>query len=126
MLWTVYELANRLAISPEWIWAAVRRGELPHYRFGRFSIRFDPEEIEAWCDQQYHQSRVDSVEPVNPDQQRGNSKPFLTIDAYDDLGIPKPPPAEVPSAEGPADEGTEVAERQPNLRRQPFTSVWRQ
>jgi excisionase family DNA binding protein len=48
MLLTVYEVAERFNISPEWVWRKVREEVLPHYRFGRYSIRLDLAEVEAY------------------------------------------------------------------------------
>ena len=45
MLLTVYEVAARLKQSPEFVWKLCARGELPHYRHGRYSIRVDDADL---------------------------------------------------------------------------------
>jgi predicted DNA-binding transcriptional regulator AlpA len=50
----VYRLAELWGVSPHWIWKRVRTAGLPSLNFGRGSMRFDLEEVEAWM-AQYHQ-----------------------------------------------------------------------
>jgi excisionase family DNA binding protein len=44
---TVRAVAQLLGMSPRWVHERVRRGEIPHYKFGR-SLRFDLEEVRRW------------------------------------------------------------------------------
>ena len=45
-----YELAEKLGVSPQWIWRRVRTGELPCFKFARGSTRFDLAEVESWME----------------------------------------------------------------------------
>lgn len=49
-LLTVYEVADLLGKSREWVYRQADVGNLPVIRVGR-SIRFDPTEIAAWLDE---------------------------------------------------------------------------
>ncbi|HXF72999.1 MAG TPA: helix-turn-helix domain-containing protein [Actinomycetota bacterium] len=42
------EVARRLAISRSAVYRMAARGEIPHLRFGRRLVRFDPELLERW------------------------------------------------------------------------------
>ena len=46
-LLTADEVAIRLGVSREWVWAQARAGRIPHVRLGRYR-RFREEAIEAW------------------------------------------------------------------------------
>jgi excisionase family DNA binding protein len=46
-LWTVDDVAKRLAVPRTWIYKAAARGELPSIKLGKY-LRFEPEQIEAW------------------------------------------------------------------------------
>ena len=46
-LLTAEELAERLRVKPEWVWAQARAGRIPHVRLGRYR-RFRESAIEAW------------------------------------------------------------------------------
>ena len=47
-LLTAEEVAERLGVSNDWVWAQARaRGAIPHVRLGRYR-RFRAEAIEAW------------------------------------------------------------------------------
>lgn len=46
-LLTAEEVADRLGVSRSWVYAAVRSGEIPHLKLGRY-VRFRPETIDAW------------------------------------------------------------------------------
>ena len=45
-LLTADEVAIRLGVSREWVWAQARAGRIPHVRLGRYR-RFREEAIEA-------------------------------------------------------------------------------
>ena len=46
-LLTAEEVAERLGVTKEWVWAQARAGRIPHVRLGRY-CRFREEAIEAW------------------------------------------------------------------------------
>jgi excisionase family DNA binding protein len=46
-LLTAEELAERLRVNTEWVWAQARAGRIPHVRLGRYR-RFRESAIEAW------------------------------------------------------------------------------
>ncbi|WP_242353860.1 AlpA family transcriptional regulator [Anaeromyxobacter sp. SG64] len=45
---TYAEVARRLQLPVGSLYGKVRRGEIPHLRFGPRTIRFDADEIERW------------------------------------------------------------------------------
>jgi excisionase family DNA binding protein len=50
-LLTVGQVSRRLRVSPQSVYRLVRSGEIPALRLGHgrnASLRFDPDEIEAW------------------------------------------------------------------------------
>lgn len=53
----VDEVARILKMTPDWIYAQVRAGRLPHIRLGRF-VRFRRESIEAWLESAERGGRV--------------------------------------------------------------------
>jgi excisionase family DNA binding protein len=46
-LLTVEEVAERLGMTKEWVWAQARSGRIPHVKLGRYR-RFREEAIEQW------------------------------------------------------------------------------
>ena len=46
-LLTAEEVAERLGVSKDWVWAQARAGTIPHVRLGRYR-RFRAEAVEAW------------------------------------------------------------------------------
>jgi excisionase family DNA binding protein len=49
-LLTAEEIAQRLGVTPQWVWAQARAGLIPHVRLGRYR-RFRESAVEAWlCD----------------------------------------------------------------------------
>ena len=46
-LLTVDEVAERLGMTKDWVWAQARAGRIPHVRLGRYR-RFREEAIDAW------------------------------------------------------------------------------
>jgi excisionase family DNA binding protein len=46
-LLTVEDVAERLGVRKEWVWAQARAGRIPHVRLGRY-CRFRAETLEAW------------------------------------------------------------------------------
>ena len=49
-LLTVDEVAERLGVTKDWVWAQARAGRIPHVRLGRYR-RFREEAIDAWLQQ---------------------------------------------------------------------------
>ncbi len=49
-LLTVDQLAERLGVTKDWIWAQTRAGQIPHVQLGRYR-RFREEAIEEWLRQ---------------------------------------------------------------------------
>ena len=46
-LLTVEEVAERLGVTKDWVWAQARAGRIPHVRLGRYR-RFREEAIDEW------------------------------------------------------------------------------
>ncbi len=46
-LLTVEEVAERLGVTKDWVWAQARTGRIPHVQLGRYR-RFREEALEAW------------------------------------------------------------------------------
>jgi excisionase family DNA binding protein len=46
-LLTAEDVAERLGVSREWVWAEARAGRIPHVPLGRYR-RFREEAIDAW------------------------------------------------------------------------------
>lgn len=46
-LLTPVEVAARLQVNVKWVYAAARRGDVPHLKLGRY-VRFDRDDIERW------------------------------------------------------------------------------
>jgi excisionase family DNA binding protein len=46
-LLTAEQVAERLGVTKEWVWAQVRLDQIPHVRLGRYR-RFREEAIEDW------------------------------------------------------------------------------
>jgi len=49
-LLTAEEIADRLGVTPQWVWAQARAGRMPHVRLGRYR-RFRESAVEAWLDE---------------------------------------------------------------------------
>ena len=47
-LLTAEEIAERLGMKTQWVWAQARAGLIPHVRLGRY-VRFDGEQLLAWA-----------------------------------------------------------------------------
>jgi excisionase family DNA binding protein len=41
------DVAEMLGMTPDWVYAEVRAGRIPHLKLGRY-VRFRPESIDAW------------------------------------------------------------------------------
>jgi excisionase family DNA binding protein len=46
-LLTAEEVAGRLGVSVDWVWAQARAGRIPHVRLGRYR-RFPESSLDAW------------------------------------------------------------------------------
>jgi excisionase family DNA binding protein len=46
-LLTVDEVADRLGVTKDWVWAQARAGHIPHVQLGRYR-RFREEALEQW------------------------------------------------------------------------------
>jgi excisionase family DNA binding protein len=46
-LLTAEDVAERLGVSMQWVWAQTRAGNIPHVKLGRYR-RYRPETIDAW------------------------------------------------------------------------------
>ena len=46
-LLTVQEVAERLGVSKDWVWAQARAGLIPHVQLGRYR-RFREEALDEW------------------------------------------------------------------------------
>ena len=48
-LLTADEVAERLGVTRDWVWAQARAGRIPHVQLGRYR-RFREDALEAWLD----------------------------------------------------------------------------
>jgi excisionase family DNA binding protein len=48
-LLTVEEVAERLGMTKDWVWAQARAGRIPHIQLGRYR-RFREEALERWLE----------------------------------------------------------------------------
>ena len=49
-LLTAEEVAERLGVSTDWVWAHARAGRIPHVQLGRYR-RFREEALERWLEE---------------------------------------------------------------------------
>jgi excisionase family DNA binding protein len=49
-LLTVDDVAERLGVTKDWVWAQARAGHIPHVQLGRYR-RFREEALEEWLDE---------------------------------------------------------------------------
>jgi excisionase family DNA binding protein len=49
-LLTVDDVAERLGVTKDWVWAQARAGRIPHVQLGRYR-RFREEALEEWLDE---------------------------------------------------------------------------
>jgi excisionase family DNA binding protein len=54
-LLTVQEVAERLGVSKDWVWAQARAGLIPHVQLGRYR-RFREEALDEWLREREEQS----------------------------------------------------------------------
>ena len=54
-LLTVQEVAERLGVSKDWVWAQARAGLIPHVQLGRYR-RFREEALDQWLREREEQS----------------------------------------------------------------------
>lgn len=62
-LLTAEEVATRLGVRPQWVWAQARAGRIPHVRLGRYR-RFRESAIEAWIFDLERESRQPASNPI--------------------------------------------------------------
>ena len=48
-LLTVVEVAERLGVTKDWVWAQARAGRIPHVQLGRY-LRFREEALDRWLE----------------------------------------------------------------------------
>jgi excisionase family DNA binding protein len=95
MLLTVREVAERLKQSPEFVWKLCARNELPHFRHGRYSIRIDAAELEAWRQQHHHpisrsaapSASADTADTVDSRHGQATSSGVVTSDPVPSDGV---------------------------------------
>ena len=49
-LLTAEEVADRLGVTKDWVWAQARAGRIPHVRLGRYR-RFREDALDAWLEE---------------------------------------------------------------------------
>jgi len=49
-LLTVEDVAERLGVTKDWVWAQARAGRIPHIQLGRYR-RFREEALERWLEE---------------------------------------------------------------------------
>ena len=54
-LLTVEQVAERLGVSKDWVWAQARAGLIPHIQLGRYH-RFREEALDEWMREREEQS----------------------------------------------------------------------
>lgn len=54
-LLTVDDVAERLGVTKDWVWAQARAGRIPHVQLGRYR-RFREEALEQWLNELEQQS----------------------------------------------------------------------
>ena len=54
-LLTVEQVAERLGVSKDWVWAQARAGLIPHIQLGRYR-RFREEALDEWMREREEQS----------------------------------------------------------------------
>jgi excisionase family DNA binding protein len=54
-LLTVDDVAERLGVTKDWVWAQARAGRIPHVQLGRYR-RFREEALEQWLNELERQS----------------------------------------------------------------------
>jgi excisionase family DNA binding protein len=62
-LLTAEEVAERLGVRTDWVWAQARAGRIPHVRLGRYR-RFRESTLEAWL----RELEADSAVPITPER----------------------------------------------------------
>jgi excisionase family DNA binding protein len=62
-LLTAEEVAERLGVRTDWVWAQARAGRIPHVRLGRYR-RFRESALEAW----FRKLEADSATPITPER----------------------------------------------------------
>jgi excisionase family DNA binding protein len=68
-LWRVKQAAEYLGIRPKTLYEWVRLGRVPYRKIG-FNVRFDPEELKAWTENQSQGSAsadAGASHPASPD-----------------------------------------------------------
>jgi len=63
-LLTVDQVAERLGVTKDWVWAQARAGQIPYVQLGRYR-RFREETLENWLAELESQVRV-TPPPRNP------------------------------------------------------------
>ncbi len=62
-LLTADEIAERLGVNTQWVWAQARAGRIPHVQLGRYR-RFRESAIEAWlCDLESKSASITTSTP---------------------------------------------------------------
>jgi excisionase family DNA binding protein len=56
-LLTAEEVADRLGVTKDWVWAEARAGRIPHVQLGRYR-RFREDALEAWLAELEQRSAV--------------------------------------------------------------------
>jgi excisionase family DNA binding protein len=65
-LLTAEEIAERLGVKTQWVWAQARAGRIPHVRLGRYQ-RFRESAVEAWvCGLEAESTSAMPVAPSRP------------------------------------------------------------
>lgn len=67
-LLTVDDVAERLGVTKDWVWAQARAGRIPHVQLGRYR-RFREEALDRW---------LDELEGRSVDGPRGGGPGFRT------------------------------------------------
>ena len=65
-LLTVDDVAERLGVTKDWVWAQARAGRIPHVQLGRYR-RFREEALEQW---------LNELEQQSVEQRRGGGPGF--------------------------------------------------
>jgi excisionase family DNA binding protein len=69
-LLTAEEIAERLGMKTQWVWAEARAGRIPHVRLGRYQ-RFRESAVDAWLrNLEAGSTPPETTEPPSPVQLR--------------------------------------------------------
>ena len=73
-LLTVDEVAERLGVTKDWVWAQARAGQIPHVQLGRYR-RFREDAPERWLEELERKAATRPT-PARNTPRTGRSRPY--------------------------------------------------